>query len=541
MADEHRSLQRIGVALMAAAAVAAVGAVVFGILGAGDGEPAASASPSPTPSASPSADPASFVTADGQDLMLNGKQFRYAGANAYTLIFSDPAIVDLYMKTAKDSNLSVMRTWGFTDIGTTDGDLAVEGSRHIYFQYWDAAAGKPAFNDGDTGLVHLDQVIASAQQHGIKLILPLVNNWTAFGGVDQYVSWAGGTNHDDFFTNPHIKQWYQEWVSHLLNRTNTVTGIKYKDDPTIMAWELGNELRCSSSGPYPSSAACSSDMMVSWADEMSTYLRSIDTHHLIGWGGEGFLCTDPGGEDWLTNCSQSADPVALLALPNIDIHGIHIYPDIWQPQQPTANLQDWGAWWIDTQGAIAADANKPYYIGEYGWVDLDNRMLVYDTWLQHFYDAGGDGSHFWLMQPASSISGPADSMGFTQKCPGPACDLVSNWSLHVGKDTPWTDFGPIAENDFVFANAKGVATIDVLANDKVYDPATFDLATIDLDPDTSGVQSSVTTDHGVFSVRSGIVTFTPSAGPASAKAFYTVADSQGRASTARQITVVPKG
>jgi len=132
-------------------------------------------------------------------------------------------------------------------------------------------------------------------------------------------------------------------------------------------------------------------------------------------------------------------------------------------------------------------------------------------------------------------------MGFTQKCPGPACDLVSNWSLHVGKDTPWTDFGPIAENDFVFANAKGVATIDVLANDKVYDPATFDLATIDLDPDTSGVQSSVTTDHGVFSVRSGIVTFTPSAGPASAKAFYTVADSQGRASTARQITVVPKG
>jgi len=523
-------------------ALLVIGALVVGLVTSGsDPEPEPSHSPSPTASPSPSVEPASFVTADGQDLMLDGEQFRYASANAYTLMFEAPASLAVYMKTAKESNLTVMRTWGFWDTGTPEGDLGVEiNNRNIFFHYWDLEANAPAFNDGENGLEHLDAVVAAAQKDGIRLVLPLVNNWTAFGGIDQYVRWAGGQYHDDFFTNDQIKGWYKDWVSHLLNRTNTITGVTYKDDPTIMAWELGNELQCSNSGPYPSSPDCGSDIMVSWADEMSTYLRSIDANHLIGFGGEGFLCTEPGGTDWLFNCKTSADPVALLALDNIDIHGIHVYPYHWEPTEPTSDWQDWGSWWIDAQGAIAVDANKPYYIGEYGWVDPDNRMLVYDDWLTHFYDAGGDGSHFWVMQPAVSIAQPPDGVGFTQKCPGPACDLVSNWSLHVGQGVDFSEFGPIAENDFVFADADGNATINVLANDKVYAPATFDLATIDLDPEAAGIQQELQTDDGVFTVEGESVVFTAANGPASAGAMYSVGDSEGRGATARHISVSPK-
>jgi mannan endo-1,4-beta-mannosidase len=542
MADEHRGVQRAGVALLIIGALLVVGTLVDGLFLKGDdAAPEPSASPSPTASASPSAQPASFVTADGQDLMLDGEQFRYAGANAYTLMFEAPPSLAVYMKTAKESNLTVLRTWAFWDQGTAAGDGNVEiNNRGIYFHYWDADANAPAFNDGETGLEHLDAVVAAADKDGIRLVMPLVNNWTAFGGIDQYVRWAGGQYHDDFFTNETIKGWYKDWVSHLLNRTNTITGVKYKDDPTIITWELGNELRCSSSGPYPSSPDCGSDMIVNWADEMSQYVRSIDPNHLIGFGGEGFLCTDPGGDDWLTNCSQSADPVALLALKDIDIHGIHIYPYHWEPTEPTSDWQDWGSWWIDTQGAIAADANKPYYIGEYGWVDLDDRMLVYDDWLTHFYDAGGDGSHFWVMQPAVSIAQPPDGIGFTQKCPGPSCDLVSNWSLHVSQGVDFSEFGPIAENDFAFSDASGAATIDVLANDKVYAPATFDVASIDLDPETAGVQKELSMDKGTFAVVDGKVEFTPADGPAAATVHYTVADSEGRVATERQISVSPK-
>ncbi|THU51317.1 hypothetical protein C4D60_Mb06t29750 [Musa balbisiana] len=49
---------------------------------------------------------------------------------------------------------------------------------------------------------------------------------------------------DDFYTNPVVKGYYKNHIQRLLTRINSITNVAYKDDPTIMAWELINEPRC---------------------------------------------------------------------------------------------------------------------------------------------------------------------------------------------------------------------------------------------------------------------------------------------------------
>ena len=78
----------------------------------------------------------------------------------------------------------------------TDPPGAKEG---VYFQYWDPMAGTPAYHDAADGLQRLDFVIHAAGLRGLKLILPLVNNWREFGGMDQYAAWFGLRSHDEFY------------------------------------------------------------------------------------------------------------------------------------------------------------------------------------------------------------------------------------------------------------------------------------------------------------------------------------------------------
>lgn len=46
----------------------------------------------------------------------------------------------------------------------------------------------------------------------------------------------------DMFKSKLLRQDLKDIITYVLNRRNTVNGIYYKDDPTILAWQLGNEL-----------------------------------------------------------------------------------------------------------------------------------------------------------------------------------------------------------------------------------------------------------------------------------------------------------
>ena len=144
----------------------------------------------------------------------------FAGTNAYWLPFlTSDADIDLTLAAAQRAGLTHIRTWGFYDSTDCSG---------IHFQCWSSST--PSINYNSNGLGRLDVVVRTAEKYGIKLIIPLVNNWGDYGGMDVYVSKLGGNGHSSFYTDSRIIQAYKNYIQAVVNR--------YKGSSAIFAWEL---------------------------------------------------------------------------------------------------------------------------------------------------------------------------------------------------------------------------------------------------------------------------------------------------------------
>ncbi|MGI5242752.1 cellulase family glycosylhydrolase [Dactylosporangium sp. CA-139066] len=450
-----------------------------------------------------------FVTRQGSDLRLDGKTFRFAGSNNYYLHYNSRAMVDDVLGDAAAAGFNVLRTWGFME----------SGQNGVSFLSFDGT--KPVPNDGPDGLQRLDYVLKAAHDKGIRLVIPLTNNWSDFGGMDQYVRWHGGTHHDDFYTDPVVRGWYKDWVAHVLNRTNSLTGVQYKDDPAVMAWELANEPRCGGSGALPRSATCTDKTLVSWADDVSRFIHASDPHHLVGVGDEGFLCSDRASTDWTVNCADGVDSAALAALPAVDLMSFHLYPDGWGKDAA------WGTRWIRTHVQVADRIRKPVMLGEFGYKDRATRNPVYKAWTDEAVRDGIDGFLYWLLSGVQDDgTNYPDYDGFTVYCPSPVCTTISNAGdelLHGRRSRP-----PVADDDAAQTLHDEPVTLMPAANDIAYRtkvrPSTITLAP----------------GGGAFTLNAatGAVTFTPAAGfVGRATTTYTIRDEAGRTSNAATITV----
>ncbi len=477
-----------------------------------------------------------FVQQTGPELRLHGKPFRFAGTNNYYLIYKSQLMVDDVLNTAAAQGFDVVRTWGFMD----------QSKEGVQFQSFDVAAGKPVVDEGAAGLEHLDYVIAKADQLGLKLVIPFTNNWSDFGGMDQYVQWlvakTGDTSllhHDTFYTDPTIKQWYKAYISTLLNHVNVYTGVKYKDDPTIMTWELGNEPRCKGSGALPPTASCNTHTLIRWADEMSRYIKSIDRNHLVSVGDEGFYCTNPSDPDWTRNCGEGVDTVAFARLPAIDVMSFHLYPDSWGK----ADDPQWSIDWIKSHFAVARAVGKPAMLGEFGLLDATSqRNPTYKTWLDTVLRSDGAGALYWILsgkQDDGTLYPDYDH--YTVYCPSPVCTTIDNFTqeTHAGHELV---FPPVADDNSVTTDYATPITINASANDIAYGHASIVSGSLDLDPSTAGQQTSATAVGGTFiSNGDGTVTFTPADGfSGKASAQYVIKDSANRSSNVATLAVTVK-
>lgn len=120
---------------------------------------------------------------------------------------------------------------------------------------------------------------------------------------------------------------FKQYITHLITHRNTYTNLTYGDDPTIFAYETGNEL----GGPQ------FKDMKVpnSWTQEIANLIKQLAPNKLIVDGTYG-ISTEH------------------FSVKEIDIFADHYYPmDLAKMQRDISAVQS---------------TNRVYHIGEFNWL-----------------------------------------------------------------------------------------------------------------------------------------------------------------------------
>jgi len=334
-----------------------------------------------------------FVSVRGREFVIDGRAFRFVGANV-AVMYSDEdrARMPETLQQAAANGVRVVRVWASGEGGAGDiksiGTDARDWPRTHPFRFAPNEWNEEEFQ-------HLDRVLAQAAREHLRVQLCLANWWRDTGGVTQYLAWAGirdaanesapyGIDKERavaFYTNTETRRLYREHVARIVSRRNSVTGILYRDDPTILGYELMNEAQCPTGRD---------DERRAWLAEMSAYVKSLDPYHLVTPGTWGYR-TAFERRAWLADHS----------LPTIDYCDVHNYPrddlDVYV-DSPVA-LQNF----IDNRAAAAFSINKPLVLGEFGMAPEGYLGFSQSEWYRAYFAAAArsavSGAMFWILTP----------------------------------------------------------------------------------------------------------------------------------------------
>jgi mannan endo-1,4-beta-mannosidase len=278
-----------------------------------------------------------FVTVRGTELRLAGRSYHFVGANYWQAMnLASPGPGGDRLRLLRE--LDDLQAHGITNLRIM---AASEGPDREPLRIVPALLEAPGAYNADL-LDGLDFALKALADRDMKAILTLGNMWHWSGGLGQYLVWAGlarsipyppphpGGDWDEyqrftaqFYANPRAVSYYLDHVTTIVTRFNHHTNRRYRDDPTIMAWELANEPR----------ALGNVDSYLAWVATSAQLIKSLDPDHLVTIGSEGDT-SEPGysGTEYLRDHSLSA----------IDYGTAHVW------------VQNWG--WYDPLDAITSYA-----------------------------------------------------------------------------------------------------------------------------------------------------------------------------------------
>jgi hypothetical protein len=295
--------------------------------------------------------PESFIYKDGDKLMKNGEEFRfmsfdmpelgmretkYKGKTILSII--DPFEQEDAIRTIAQMGGQVTRCYVFSIISPYNSLAHIEGIGKYNEECFRA----------------FDNLLSLCNQYGVYLIVPFIDTWSWWGGIREFCALRGVKDQSKFWTDPQIKQDFKDFISYVLNRVNTITGVAYKDDPAILAWETGNELRWST---------------YEWTKEMAEYIKSIDPNHLL-----------IDGRDMYQFEESIEDP-------NIDIITAHYY----------------GSYFVERfqYDYSRVEGVKPFIVGEFGLTSYDKIEAL----VNEIVMSGASGGMIWSLRQHDASGG----------------------------------------------------------------------------------------------------------------------------------------
>jgi mannan endo-1,4-beta-mannosidase len=297
-----------------------------------------------------------FITRSGNDLFLKGQKFRFAGANIPWLGFFGGGANGPYYPTFAQIDA------GF--VAANAMHATVVRGMNLGVSVGCAICIEPSLNTfNDQAFKTIDYAIKTATHYHMHLLIPLVDNYHyAHGGKHIFTDWRGLSDEDLFYTNPTVMQDFKNYIAHILNHVNQYTKVALKDDPTIMAWETGNELDTAPD---------------TWTETIAEYIKSIAPNQLVADGKQANYIRDLTSEQ--------------LQLPSVDLYTSHFYfstdDDYISRAQISANL--------------AKQYIKVYYIGEYDWTTQSGTPTDLARFLSTIedpvYNIAGD--TYWQLYP----------------------------------------------------------------------------------------------------------------------------------------------
>lgn len=194
-----------------------------------------------------------------------------------------------------------------------------------------------------------DKVLQVANEVGVRVIIPFVDNWWWWGGIADYARFRGKPK-EAFWTDSLVIADFKKTIAFMVNRVNTYTGVPFKEDKALLGWETGNELEV---GTF------------AWTKEIASYVKTLDRNHLLIEGTHSQVILDEA-----------------IADPNIDVLSTHYY----RPASQMIKLM------LDARAKTKG--KKPYFVGEFGFMPVDSMRSVLDSAIA----SGMSGMLLWSMR-----------------------------------------------------------------------------------------------------------------------------------------------